>query len=99
MSGDQETENDRDIFLQIYDYQSRQFTHPVMMTTTPDLAESKVKFVRSGDVTLLTYLADNTLYAMNVSVLKNGLLKSEIEVAHSQTSFHPHSHKPHFQMA
>ena len=77
--GDQETENDRDIFLQIYDYQSRQFTHPVMMTTTPDLAESKVKFVRSGDVTLLTYLADNTLYAMNVSVLKNGLLKSEIE--------------------
>ena len=59
--GDQETENDRDIFLQIYDYQSRQFTHPVMMTTTPDLAESKVKFVRSGDVTLLTYVCDECL--------------------------------------
>lgn len=77
--GDQETENDRDIFLQIYDYNSKQFTHPIMMTTTPDLAESKVKFIRSGDITLLTYLANNTLYAMRVSAVKNGLLKSEIE--------------------
>ena len=76
--GDQETEKDRDIFLQIYDYNSRQFTHPIMVTTTPDLAESKVKFVRSGDITMLTYLAGNTLYAMTVSAVKNGLKKSEI---------------------
>lgn len=78
--GDQETEKDRDIFLQIYDYKNDQFMHPIMVTTTSDLPESKVKFVRSGDTTLLTYLADNTLYALNLSyIVKNRLLKTELE--------------------
>ena len=78
--GDPETETDRDIFVQIYDYKTNQFMHPIMVTTTPDLAESKVKFARSGDTTLLTYLAGNTLYALNLSyIVQYRLLKSEID--------------------
>lgn len=77
--GDHKTENDRDIFLQIYDYQTNEFTHPIMITTTSDLPESKVKFVRSGGTTLLTYLADNTLYALNLSsIVKYRLKEAEI---------------------
>ncbi len=78
--GDQGTENDRDIFLQIYDYTTNRFTHPVMVTTTGDLAESKVKFVRAGGTTLLTYLADNTLYALNLSyIVKHRLLETQVD--------------------
>lgn len=77
--GDHKTENDRDIFLQIYNYQDNTFTHPIMITTTSDLPESKVKFVRSGDTTLLTYLADNTLYALNLSfIVQYRLRETEI---------------------
>lgn len=73
--GDKGTETDRDIFLQVYNYSDNTFTHPIMVTTTMDKAESSINFGRSGDTTLLTYVADNTLYALNLSyIVANGLV-------------------------
>lgn len=77
--GNQETEADRDIFMQIYNYSEGRFSHPIMVTTTAGIPESKIDFGRCGDTTLLTYIEDNTLYALNISyIVKNRLLKTDI---------------------
>lgn len=77
--GNKETESDRDIFLQIYNYSENTFSHPIMITTTQSIAESKIDFGRCGSTTLLTYLCDNTLYALNLSyIVKYRLLTTTI---------------------
>lgn len=77
--GNKETENDRDIFLQIYNYAENTFTHPIMITTTQNIPESSIAFGRSGGTTLLTYVEENTLYALNLSyIVKNRLIQTTI---------------------
>lgn len=78
--GNKETEADRDIFLQIYNYAENTFTHPIMVTTTGNIPESAISFGRSGGTTLLTYVAENTLYALNLSyIVKNRLIRTEVD--------------------
>lgn len=77
--GNKETEHDRDIFLQIYNYAENTFTHPIMITATQDIPESAISFGRSGNTTLLTYAAENTLYALNLSyIVQKRLLQTEV---------------------
>lgn len=78
--GNKETETDRDIFLQIYNYVENSFTHPIMVTTSRSIPESAISFGRSGGTTLLTYVAENTLYALNLSyVVKNRLIRTDVD--------------------
>lgn len=78
--GNKETEADRDIFLQIYNYAENTFTHPIMVTTTRSIPESAISFGRSGGTTLLTYVAENSLYALNLSyIVKNRLIRTEVD--------------------
>lgn len=76
--GNKKTENDRDIFMQIYNYSEDTFTHPIMVTTTGSVAESNIEFVRYGNTTLLSYLADNTIYSFDMSNAVEGLKSAEI---------------------
>lgn len=77
--GNKETESDRDIFLQVYNYSENRFSHPIMVTTTAGAAESKIGFGRCGNTTLLTYLCDDTLYALNISyIVKYRLLSTTV---------------------
>lgn len=78
--GDKETANDRDIFMQIYNYSENTFSHPIMVTTTAGVPESNIQFGRCGNTTLLTYIADNTLYSFNISyAVKYKLLKTTVD--------------------
>jgi len=77
--GDQETTNDRDIFLQIYDFKDGKFTHTVMVTSN-DVENSNIRLTRtSGDqtsATVLTWLSDGDIKALNLSnVVKHCLVK------------------------
>lgn len=74
--GNKETDNDRDVYLYVYDYKKNAFVYPIIVTSTSGVGESKVHFERSGDTTLLTYLSGNTLYAQDVRMLVNCIVKS-----------------------
>jgi hypothetical protein len=56
--GKTSTTTDRDVFLQIYDFYKGTFTHPIMLTSSPELGERELAFVRAADTTFLTYLTD-----------------------------------------
>lgn len=74
--GNKGTDNDRDVYLYVYDYKKNAFVYPIMVTSTSGVGESKVHFERSGDTTLLTYLSGNTLYAQDVRMLVKCIVKS-----------------------
>lgn len=78
--GNKATESDRDIYLQIYDYKNRIFTHPIMVTSSDGVGESNISFVKNGDSSILTYLAENTLYAIPVDSIADNLVKADTKL-------------------
>lgn len=65
-----ETETDRDIFLQIYNYSEDSFTHPIMITSDAK-AESNLRVVNNGLTTILAYMSDGAAVAYNLGYLVN----------------------------
>lgn len=77
---DLSTVNDRDIFMQIYDFATGSMTQPVMITSD-NKADENVKFVRAKDSsknyeqTYLSWLSGGDVVAMNVShLIESGCL-------------------------
>ena len=66
--------------LQIYDYKNRIFTHPIMVTSSDGVGESNISFVKNGDSSILTYLAENTLYAIPVDSIADNLVKADTKL-------------------
>lgn len=77
--GNKETEADRDVYMQIYNYSEDSFTHPIMLTNSPNVAESNLQVVKAGKSIELTYLAENTIYSIDLSNTVQGLLKTTID--------------------
>lgn len=66
--GKRSTSADRDVYLQIYDYVENAFLHPVIITSN-DVEEANVKLARTDQGTLLTYLSDQKINILNLSVI------------------------------
>lgn len=66
-----QTESDRDIYMQIYDYKDDTFTHPIMITSNTT-ADQKVELTRAGQDTYLTWISDSKIYVQNVSSIIGG---------------------------
>ena len=80
--GNRDTTNDRDVFLQIYNFSEDSVTHPIMLTSN-EAEESKLHFERiGGAVTYLSYLSDGAVKMFdipgNISD-ENVLTKAETE--------------------
>lgn len=73
--GKEETTNDRDIFLQIYDFEEKSFTHPIMITND-DVQDSNLRMIRMNNATILGYLSDGKVMTLDVShLVKHNLIK------------------------
>ncbi len=79
------TTTDRDVVLQIYDFETGEMTHRVMVTCD-QAADSGVKFVRAEDSdqqiadTYLTWISDGNIVATDISNIirsEKGLLQDE----------------------
>lgn len=75
------TVNDRDVYIQTYDFETGEMTHPIIVTSD-NVSDSNVKFTRvynsktKVDETYLTWLSDGNITALNISnVIKNCLVK------------------------
>lgn len=81
-----QTESDRDIYMQIYDYKDDTFTHPIMITSDTT-ADQKVKLTRTETGTYLTWISDSKIYAQNLSSIIEGghYVKAETTPAEGQT--------------
>lgn len=67
MDGDLNTNNDRNIYMQIYDFVSDTFTHPIVVTSD-NVEDRNIKFVRvSSDSTYLTWLRGSEIVALDMS--------------------------------
>ncbi len=76
--GNKETINDRDIFLQIYNYAENSFTYPIMITNDT-ASESNIRLAHGCNATILAYISDGTLKAINISQLvRSRLIKTEV---------------------
>jgi hypothetical protein len=67
--GDKSTTNDRDVFLNIYNFEENSLTHSIMITSN-DAAESNLHFERIGGkdgITYLSYLSDGEIEMFNIS--------------------------------
>ena len=65
--GSKETTNDRDIFLQIYNFEEDSVTHSIMLTAD-DSEEGSLRFERIGGVyTYLTYLSDGEIKMFDIT--------------------------------
>lgn len=73
--GDTETVGDRNIYLQIYNMQDKEFHHPVMITS--EQADcSNLQLLRAGDSTYLYWLENGEIRQMNLSsIVKDRLLE------------------------
>ncbi len=77
--GNKDTIDDRDIYIQIYNYEDNTFTHPILLTGSTNTAESNLAFTRAAGKTMLTWIENNTLYAQDLSnIVKNCLIKTEV---------------------
>ncbi len=71
---DKSTVNDRDIYMQLYDFAEDTFSHPIMVTSD-NVEDANVRFARVGAAdggfhsTYLTYLSGGDIKALNVSML------------------------------
>ena len=71
--GNMKTYNDRDVYLQIFDFKDGQFVHPICVTTASESSEdSNVKFARAKTETMLTWLSDGDIKMLDVSRLLKG---------------------------
>lgn len=76
--GNRDTVNDRDIFLQIYNYAENTFTHPIMVTNDT-ASESNIRLARGCNATILAYISDGTLKAFNISkAVRERLIKTTV---------------------
>ncbi len=76
--GNKETTSDRDIFLQIYNYEENTFTHPIMITND-SASESNIRLAHGCNATILAYISDGTLKAINIAqIVRNRLAKTEV---------------------
>lgn len=76
--GNKETEYDRDIFLQIYNYSENSFTHPIWVTND-SYGESNIRLVHGCNATLLAYLSNGTLKVFDIAqAVRERLLKTEV---------------------
>lgn len=64
--GDMNTNADRDVYMQIYDFTSDSFMHPIVVNN--DTVEDKnVRFVRVKNTTFLTWLHNGDIQALDMS--------------------------------
>lgn len=81
MDGDLETIEDRNVYMQIYDFKDGRFEHPILITADEDKENRNVEFVRAQDNTYLFYLSNGSIEAINVTQLvknyKNTLIKGK----------------------
>ncbi len=76
--GNMKTYNDRDIYLQIFDFKDKNFVYPICVTSAADSTEdSNVKFARAGGSTMLSWLSDGDIKMLDVSRLLKGYSKGE----------------------
>lgn len=64
--GDLKTVNDRDVYMQIYDFVSDSFIHPVVITSDA-VSDGNVQFVRVVNRTYLTWLHEGNIVALDTS--------------------------------
>lgn len=75
---DKSTVNDRDVFMQVYNFSENSFTHPIMVTTSKDVGERELSVGYSNGTAIMTYISDGTLYGVNVSNAAKNLKKYTI---------------------
>ncbi len=79
--GDFNTIEDRNVYMQIYDFKDGKFEHPVLITADEGTEDRNVKFVRAKEHTYLCYLSNGSIKAMDVTQLvknyKNTLIKGK----------------------
>jgi hypothetical protein len=64
--GDMNTNADRDVYMQIYDFVKDSFMHPIIVNN--DTVEDKnVRFVRAKNITFLTWLHNGDIQALDMS--------------------------------
>lgn len=66
-----QTESDRDVYMQIYDYKDDTFTHPIMVTSDT-VADQKVKLTRTENGTYMTWISNSEIYMLDISSLISG---------------------------
>lgn len=66
MDGDLETCDDRDIYMQIYDFKEDSFLHPIVITSDT-VEDQSIQFARVKNETYLTWLHDGDIVALNMS--------------------------------
>lgn len=88
--GDKSTETDRDVYLQIYNFEEDSFTHPIVVTSS-DAKKSNVKFVTVSNRTFLAWLEDGDIKMWDVSynvsadnVLKKAMTSENVEYYYIQ---------------
>lgn len=80
------TTNDRKLFVQIYNYESKEFHHPMMMTVKPGLISSP-KFVRSRGVTYLYWLQNGDIVYTDISgIVQNEKALEEVTIKDSNNN-------------
>ncbi len=64
---DKSTTNDRDVFMQIYNFSENSVSHPIMITSN-DVEEKSLHFERiGGGITFLSYVSDGCVKMFDVS--------------------------------
>ena len=73
MDGDTKSYSDREICMQMYDFNDRKFTSPMVISSNKD-EDCNVKFAKTDDAIWLCYLSDGDIVAVDISnVVKNKL--------------------------
>jgi len=73
------TVNDQKIYLQIYNFEEKTFTHPILLTND-DVQNTTPRFVRSKGLTYLYWLCDGEIAYIDISTLvQSGLKKVTVE--------------------
>ena len=73
-----ETENDQELYLQIYNFGENSFSHPIMLTAD-NVADKMPQFVRANGITYLYWLRDGSICYMDISnLIKHGLRQVEL---------------------
>lgn len=92
MDSDAETDSDRELFTQLYDFKTHKTYKPIRLTDN-GVSESLPEFTRAGGVTRLFWLADNNaLFYSNITdivkygINKDGTLKPSVKEAVSGLS-------------
>lgn len=78
--GSRSTAGDREIYLQIYNYEENAFHHPIKLTSNSG-SVSMPQFVRTGGITYLYWLSDGDIVYMDITgLIKNNLKKLDLTI-------------------